>query len=286
MIAGRRTATQSSAPKKCIFCQLPRRMSEEHIWGKWLKAYIPPTMNKHTMQAVQINRPNERTTGNIYLKAGDPLRSKVKVVCVDCNNRWLSEIQNRAKPFLTPLIRGDRTALGPEAQQRAAAWCAMATMTAEFIDRDPKTIAVPQSQRDWLMNNGTVPPGWRIWLADYQRHKWPAQWTHLTLPILEAKDIPAEDSTGYVLPNTQVTTFVIGRLYVHVMSSVDPENINKWADMLPRTAPLLVPLFPPKESFVAWPPIGLTDKQADAIASAFHLYVETVSRSLLGRRLF
>jgi hypothetical protein len=162
----------------------------------------------------------------------------------------------------------------------------MATMTAEFIDRDPNTIAVPQSQRDWLMNTATAPPGWRIWLTSYRRHKWPAQWVHLTLPILEAKDIPDEQSTDYVPPNTQTTTFVVGQLYVHVMSSVNPDNINKWATMLPRAEWLLVPLFPQKESFIAWPPTSIADRQADAIASAFHLYIEGISRSLLGRRLF
>jgi hypothetical protein len=244
-------------------------------------------MNKHTMQSMRINHPNEPTTGNIFLKAGDPLRSKVKVVCEDCNNQWLSDIQKRAKPFLIPLIRGERTALGSEAQQRTAAWCAMATMTAEFIDRDPNTIAVPQGQRDWLMNNGTAPPGWRIWLADYHRRNWPVQWVHLTLPILESKDIPKGKSTDYVLPNTQTTTFVVGRLYVHIMSSTDPANIDRWATTFAHNVPLLIPLVPSKESFTVWPPArSLTDTEADAIASAFHLYVENISRSLLGRRLF
>jgi hypothetical protein len=59
-------------------------MSEEHIWGDWLKAYIPPRMNKHNMQAVRINRPNEATTGNIFLKAGDPyvVRSRLSALTV------------------------------------------------------------------------------------------------------------------------------------------------------------------------------------------------------------
>jgi hypothetical protein len=147
------------APRTCIFCQQPKPMSQEHIWGDWLKAHIPLAMNKHNMQAVRINQPGEPTTGNIFLRAGDPLRSTVKVVCADCNNQWLSEIQSRAKPFLIPLIKGERTALGTDAQQRVSAWCAMATMMAEYIDRDPHTIAVPQSDRDWLLNNGTAPPG-------------------------------------------------------------------------------------------------------------------------------
>jgi hypothetical protein len=125
----------------------------------------------------------------------------------------------------------------------------------------------------------------RIWLARYRRHKWPAQWVHLTLPILEAKDTPAP-GTGWVLPNTQVTTFVVGELYVHVMSSIDPANINGWATRLSFSERRLVSIHPAKESFIVWPPQTLNDRDADGIASAFHRYIEGVSRSLLGRRIF
>jgi hypothetical protein len=260
-------------------------MTKEHIWGDWLKAHIPQAMNKHNMQAVRINRPGEQTTGNIFLRAGDPLRSTVKVVCADCNNQWLSVIQDRAKPFLIPIIKGKRMVLGADAQQRVSAWCAMATMTAEYIDRDPNTIAIPQSDRDWLRNNGTAPPGWRIWLAHYRRHKWPAQWVHLSLPILDANAILAP-SAAFVPPNTQVTTFVVGEFYVHVMSSVDPANINAWATRLSHSERRLVCMHPPKESLIIWPPPSLLDRDADNIASAFHRYVEGISRTLLGRRLF
>jgi hypothetical protein len=283
---GHPKARQAAAPKRCIFCQQAKKMSREHIWGDWLKAYVRPAMNKHNFQAVRINRPGEQTTDIVTLRAGDPLRSKVKVVCADCNNRWLSEIQNRARPLLIPLITGERIALGSVAQERVGAWCAMATMTAEFIDRDPTTIAVPQSDRDWLRNNGMAPRGWWIWLAHYQRRKWPAQWVHLTLPILAAKDVPENAAEVYVMPNTQVTTFVVGSLFVHTMSSVEADNIAGWASMLPRRYPLLVPVMPQRESFVAWPSASITDATADAIASAFHRYVEGISRSLLGRRLF
>jgi hypothetical protein len=49
MTAARRAAKQPTVPKKCIFCQLPKRMSDEHIWGDWLKAYIPPRLKKHSL---------------------------------------------------------------------------------------------------------------------------------------------------------------------------------------------------------------------------------------------
>jgi hypothetical protein len=105
------------------------------------------------------------------------------------------------------------------------------------------------------------------------------------LPILEAKDTPAPHE-GFVPPNTQVTTFVVGELYVHVMSSVDQDSIKGWATRLSHAERRLVSVLPATESFVAWPPRSLTDRDADAIASAFHRYVEGISRSLLGRHLF
>lgn len=261
-------------------------MSNEHVWGDWLKQYVRPTMNKHNYQAVRINQPGERATESVRLRTGDPLRSKVKVVCADCNNRWLGDIQKRAKRYLVPLIAGERTALGNPAQEVVAAWSAMATMTAEFIDPDQTTIGVPQSDREWLMNNRTAPAGWRVWLAHYRRGRWPVQWAHFTLPILAAADVPRESPTGFVLPNTQVTTFVVGNLFVHAMSSVDEENIRGWATMLPRHFRLLIPILPQRESLIAWPPASITDQTADMIASAFHRYIEGISRSMLRRRIF
>jgi hypothetical protein len=68
--------------------------------------------------------------------------------------------------------------------------------------------------------------------------------------------------------------------------SVDPDNIKGWATRLSHSERRLVSILPATESFIAWPPRGLTDRDADGIASAFHHYVEGISRSLLGRRLF
>jgi hypothetical protein len=44
-------------PKLCIFCQQPKPMSREHIWGDWLKAHVPIRQNKHHFQVKRINQP-------------------------------------------------------------------------------------------------------------------------------------------------------------------------------------------------------------------------------------
>jgi hypothetical protein len=161
----------------------------------------------------------------------------------------------------------------------------MATMTAEYIDVDPYSIAVPQSEREWLMDNGTVPPGWRIWIGNYQRHKWISRWSHFTFPMLDARDVPTSDHSEPPLPNTQVTTFTVGRLYVHVMSSVHADTVAKWYWGLgpaPIEGRLLAQIFPHKESIIAWPPQSLSDQSADGIAGAFKRYTDAISLSLLG----
>jgi hypothetical protein len=222
--------TQSHRPPAgtCIFCGKPGKMSREHIWGDWLKAFVPPKMNKHNFHAQRINKPGATPSATTMLKAGDPLRAKVRVVCASCNNTWLSQLQQQAKPHLIPLIQGQRTALGSTAQERVAAWCAMATMTAEFIDPDPHSIAVSPADRDWLMQNRTAPPGWRIWIGNYRRKNWIPRWVHFTFPMLEAHEMPAQNDPIPPYPNTQATTFTVGQLYVHAMSSAYPKTIEKW----------------------------------------------------------
>jgi hypothetical protein len=264
-------------------------MTREHIWGDWLKAFVRRDMNKHHFHAQRINRPGAAPTSITSLKAGDPLNSKVRVVCRSCNNTWLSQLQEQAKPFLVPLIRGDRTALGRNGQERVAAWCAMATMTAEYIDPDPYSIAVSQSEREWLMNNRTAPQGWRIWIGNYQRYKWIPRWVHFTFPMLDAKDMPKPEDVEPPFPNTQITTFTVGQLYVHTMSSAYSETVAKWYWGLgpaPTAGKLLAQIHPHKESIIAWPPTALTDRSADDIAGAFKRYTDALSLSMLGRRLF
>jgi hypothetical protein len=128
-------------------------------------------MNKHRFHAQRILRRGAAPTSTTTLKAGDPLRSKVRVVCASCNNTWLSQLQQPAKPYRIPLFQGQRTALSSAAQERIAAWCTTATTTAEFVDPDPHSIAVPQSDRDRLMNNRTPSPNWRIWIGNIRAAK-------------------------------------------------------------------------------------------------------------------
>jgi hypothetical protein len=283
--------TKSRKPipqKRCIFCDLPNKMSSEHIWGRWIKDYVRADRKKHHIHLTRIPAPELPNISELRIRAGDPLRANVHVVCQDCNSKWLSQIQEQTKPILIPLLQGKKSALGPTTQAQLAKWCTMATMTGEFIDRDPIGQGVSLAERQMLWKKSAIPTGWRIWIARYRRNRWKGEWVHLAVPILDAENSVGLKAGDHAPPNTQTTTFVIGELYVHVMSSSQhPDLTAKWLwPAFSRLSRLLIQIWPPKESFIAWPPESLTDRDADTIPTLFANVIDASSRSLFGRRIF
>lgn len=260
--------------KVCIFCRKPATLTSEHIWGKWLRNYVPMKMNKHAFTAIELRPRHAPEIASITPRTGDPTRSKVKVVCKLCNNVWMGKLQEAAKPFLIPLFDGKVCVMGTQAQAAIATWATMATMTSEHIARDPTTIAVPQSERDWFMANRAPLPDWRIWIADYTRHRWKGVWTHTSAAVVEKIPGPGEPEPPR---NTQATTFVIGRFYVHVMSSEFAEHVRKWIWIdTPRARTLLTQIWPPKEPIIVWPRQGLTDADAYSFSRTYVLWLHAI----------
>src|SRR5262249_11321537 len=150
--------------------------------------------------------------------SGDPQSRRVKIVCKKCNNEWMSVLQEHTKPVVLPLLKGDRTVLDRTRQNILAAWAAMTVICAEYIE--PTRAAMAVVARRHLFKNKQAPDCMRIWIGDYQRNRWPVRWVHNSLLISE-HETPypwAIGPNGVPRPNTQITTFVLGRLYLHAFS--------------------------------------------------------------------
>ena len=154
----------------------------------------------------------------------------------------------------------------------------MATMTSEYLSRQPWSVTVSQHDRDLIRSTKAPPPSWRVWLGYYDREKWAGQWMHTTVPILDETDLPPGTPAP---PNTQTTTFVVGKLYVHVMSSHFPEYTRLWDwRPVPQAKRLLVPIWPIDRAKIGWPPSkALNDKNAQDFAMAFFRAVDTIVKS-------
>jgi hypothetical protein len=267
-----------SKPRKhCIFCN-GFGMSKEHIWGDWLKRHVK-TLPKHSLGTLIVNRPGTPDVSNVQVRAGDPLRSRVRVVCESCNNTWLSAVQDTAKPLLIPMLDGRTCVLGRDKQQALATWIAMATMTSEFLLHEKTQISVSQVDRDWLWQKHNPPPDWRIWIGHYRRYRSAEQWVHCSVPIYDGAPVVAQDDGPQC--NTQSTTFMVGELFVHAMSAAFPNHARDWDWRgWERAHQVLGQIWPPKESAIVWPTVSVSMTDADAIniARAFFGWVDAIGR--------
>jgi hypothetical protein len=186
----------------------------------------------------------------------------------------MSQLQERAKPLLLPLILGQRTVLSRTQQAIIAGWCAMSVMSADFFFPDRQ--AVSQDHRDHLRSTWEAPPEtWKIWIGNYKRDKWVAHWTKQSMAISSKEHIPEITAEGFPRPNTQATTLVFGQLYVHVFSSLFPIMVAK-TSIAGKGLEKVAQIWPVREDFVAWPPNPMTDRDADSIAVAIFQMLDRI----------
>jgi hypothetical protein len=255
--------------KYCIFCgQQPT--TREHIWADWLGQYIAKTMPNYgsAMSIINHDRSVQQTS---RLWGGDPHGRRLQIVCRCCNNHWMSDLQKAAKPLLIPLITGESKnpiILNPERQKTLAAWAAMSVICAEYFY--PERAAVSVTDRRWLFNTRTAPNNFRVWIGDYKRHKWKPVWAHSSLRISNHEGIYAwtVHPDGTPRSNTQMTTFVVGRLFIHAYSCPFPEILN--AEKAVRTVDdRLSQIWPPRYSFLTAPLTDtINDREADRLTGA------------------
>src|SRR5262244_643154 len=110
----------SNLPRKCIFCEgVP--LTGEHMWADWLRAYIPRTMSEH-LAGAKFDTPGKPPQIKIRRRTGDPHARKNKCVCGPCNSGWMNDLQKAARPFLVPLLMGQKVSLHRKAQTALATW--------------------------------------------------------------------------------------------------------------------------------------------------------------------
>ena len=90
------------------------------------------------------------------------------------------------------------------------------------------------------------------------------------------------------LPQHAGHDFIVGELFVHVPSSTGyPALPTRWVwPPGARVSRLLTQIWPPRESFVAWPPDALTDRDADFVPAALRNVIDGATRTMMGRQIF
>lgn len=141
--------------RTCLFCAA-RADSVEDAWPKWITDQFK-ARGPSLMQA-------ERR--GVQLAAWPLTRPEITIrkVCKNCNNGWMSRLENTTKPVLQPLLAGQRCALDLDAQARITLWAIKTAMVLEGVDSED-TYGYTQPERNTMRAIGAIPWRTSVWLA-------------------------------------------------------------------------------------------------------------------------
>ena len=184
------------------------------------------------------------------------------------------EIDDRARPIMIPLIKGDHVRLSPDQQQTIATWATMKAMVAEYAESE--SVTTHHMQRKYLMNHRLPPEkGWAIYIAHY-RPTAPMLWAStpfLLLPNHLAARRPNRRATYY---NGVASTQIIGQLLIHVIRSTHPRLATMFRFPLPRGRAIFR-IWPPTFYSLNWPVGSIDDASAIYIAEAVRNLIRRAS---------
>lgn len=224
------------AKRVCGFCGKPGKISNEHLWAKWLGRLLGPAN-----MTVEIQREDKSVTWE-----SQDLDVQIQLPCTTCNNGWMSDLESTVEPIITPMIKpGTARALDVAHQTVLAAWMMKTAMVAEPLSPMRPHYYTP-AERQFLMDRLTPPAGVRIWIGRYRgRFRCHSSADHLRSP----------KPGGLLLPG-YCSTFAVGHLAFQVFSyrrsRGQPEYFRVRRGFWSRT---LLQLYPPTRGVIMlWPP--------------------------------
>jgi hypothetical protein len=145
--------------RTCIFCGLPPK-SREDVWPCWMTShFIAPGV----MEA-ERGRSLEMRTWPV-----DRPELVIRCVCGGCNNGWMSQLQERAKPIIERLWIGEEHSLDLDDRRTLASWAVMTSMVLQSLD-EPENWLYSELERTVFWKRQHVPSFMGIWIANCVGH--------------------------------------------------------------------------------------------------------------------
>lgn len=150
----------------CIFCG-GAGISAEHIFPDWLGKDFPnPPRAKRLDLSWRLEQ--HGSPGRIYerqgLKNGMARNFRVRAVCKLCNNGWMSEIENQAKPLLNLLMHGNAWTIREYEQSILMTWLVLKAMVFDGYG-GPDELIISRQDREQFRKSFFVKPEWRAWIG-------------------------------------------------------------------------------------------------------------------------
>jgi hypothetical protein len=206
-------------------------------------------------------------------KQGDLRTTLIRAVCRQCNNGWMSKIENAAKPFLKPLIVGEAITLSESETEVLARWITVKCMVLEH--NRPGQIITPRADRVLIRKTGNIPFYYNIFVTS---HSWNEN------QYYEGQDanfypgprehFPKIDGTD---KNIRTVTWIIGNMLIYVVAStlsgfdqqaqMEIERLNAYR------------IWPPNSPSIEWPSLNpFSQQEVLQLSRSLHTWLEFSSR--------
>lgn len=149
--------------------------SNEHVLGQWIRKLEenhPPERRSYSGGFELNETANElvEIPPELVLRKAALLTLKTREVCEDCNEGWMSDLEEAVKPTILQLARSAKTgiaiALSREAVRDLALWAQKTALTYELTSSGPRAGNVVMGQQ---LRRGNPLRGSVVWVARHPR---------------------------------------------------------------------------------------------------------------------
>jgi hypothetical protein len=232
---------------RCVFCgQKGLKMSGEHLWPKWVRNLLPPSLAEqnvnYTMDDSHLGRVRK-----INLRLFD---LTVKDVCEPCNTGWMHRLEDATKALTEHLLMGGGRELHAGGQATIAAWAVLKMLVMSRVM--PRRLVLDSDYTATYEARDTFkpPPSFRVYTAK-------AAWSHRQAPAgffrvngVGSDDLETanEDELDGYLATISVLDLVVQVFRIYGDEVIADDFLHG-----PRLAPSVRRIWPVTPSFV-WPP--------------------------------
>lgn len=232
-------------PRDCIWnCGRPAD-SNEDVLAEWIREYLGAKTGRKKWELRDLTPIDSLVTTTKNPRPGPRRGFRVradKIVCQDCNNEWMSDLQNAAKPTLLSMFEGGSLTLAPSAQAALLSWSTMTAICNHYASREE----VDASRRNYFYKYRSPPPYTEVLM------------TYIPEPKLDTMHAAAgwRDRLGK-RPRAYIDVFGIRQLALLILQGSLPQAVREALNRVGRRAVTLTPT-PDLSSYLTWPPDPLT----------------------------
>ena len=189
---------------------------------------------------------------------------KVRWVCEDCNNGWMSRLEGRAQPFIQPLLDGKAQFVEADAQAIIALWAIKSTMVLEGLGPADQRFYTDQ-ERGNVRSLSVVPRRTYVWMS-----------ASIDRAVFMSTKTRHFDESIHSEPSAVCTTIGLSHLVFQVLTLRLPPEVPDSTTIRTSVrrgpwAEATIQLWPPSAVTLSWPPSTGLDGESglDAVAERF-----------------